>query len=74
MSITRQIYLEAPEPKRFGWSHYTQHTSVVESVPRSHPSVVGCDTVIRGKKLFLFGRSVLNYQIEVISHETYSTK
>lgn len=74
MSITRKHYLEAPETKRFGWSYYTEHTSVVEGVPFTHPSVVGCDTIIRGRKLFLFGHSVLDQKIEVLSHETYTTK
>ena len=65
--------MEHPDPKRFGWSDYIEETLTVENPPEVHPATVAAETIIRGKKLFLFGKTFWTYQIEVLSHREYKT-
>jgi hypothetical protein len=66
----RERYLEAPVRKAFGWSPYLQEKVTTYSI-RSDSKIVSQEAVISGKKFYLFGKAIWDYQIEVVDYREY---
>jgi len=67
---TKKRFLEIPERKRFGWSPYMQEILKIQ-FPRNAVKVMAQKSVIRGKKLCLFGKFIWDYQIEVVDYKEF---
>lgn len=67
---TKKRFIEKPIKRIFGWSPYVQEILDIK-FPRDAVKVFVKEKIIRGRKLCIFGRFILNHKIEVVDQKEF---